>query len=129
MSKGLEALENIKSLFVGSPIDMSQQFDIIETALKDYEKLKAQDKFVDEVWKSADLPNYSKEAREKNKKLKALEIIKKHILNRDMDTSGIYLEFHIGYYEPYYTIEIREGTKQIVPLEEYDILKEVLLWD
>ena len=30
----LEALENIKKLFVGSPIDLSQQFDIIETALQ-----------------------------------------------------------------------------------------------
>lgn len=57
---------------------------------------------------------------------KALEIIKKHILSRDMDTSGIYLEFHNGHYEPYYTIEIREGIKQIVSLEEYDLLREVL---
>ena len=55
----------------------------------------------------------------------ALEIVKKHILNRDMDTSGIYLEFHNGYYEPYYTIEIREGIKQIISIEEHDLLKEV----
>lgn len=61
------------------------------------------------------------------KSLKALEIIKKHILNRDIDTSGIYLEFHNEHYEPYYTIEIREGIKQIVSPEEYDLLKEVLL--
>lgn len=39
MRKALQALENIKSLFVGSPIDLSQQFDIIETALKRLEVL------------------------------------------------------------------------------------------
>ena len=66
-------------------------------------------------------------SRSDEKKLKALEIIKKHILSRDMDTSGIYLEFHNGHYEPYYTIEIKEGIKQIVSPEEYDLLKEVLL--
>lgn len=61
------------------------------------------------------------------KKSQAVDIIKKHILNRDMDTSGIYLEFHNGRYEPYYTIEIRNGVKQIVSQEEYDLLKEVLV--
>jgi hypothetical protein len=34
MSKELEALENIRKLFIGSPIDLSQQLDLIETALK-----------------------------------------------------------------------------------------------
>lgn len=61
------------------------------------------------------------------KKAQAFDIIKKHILNRDMDTSGIYLEFHNGRYEPYYTIEIRNGVKQIVPQEEYNLLEEVLV--
>lgn len=61
------------------------------------------------------------------KKLKALEIIKTHILNRDMDTSGVYLEYHSGFYEPYYTIEIKEGVKQVVTQEEFDSLKEGLL--
>ena len=42
-----------------------------------------------------------------------------------MDTSGIYLEYHTGYYEPYYTIEIKKGVKQIISLEEFDSLKEV----
>lgn len=34
----LEALNNIKNLFIGSPINPTQQFEIIETALKNYEK-------------------------------------------------------------------------------------------
>lgn len=59
------------------------------------------------------------------KKAQAFDIVKKHILNRDMDTSGIYLEFHNGHYEPYYTIEIRNGAKQIVSQEEYDLIKEL----
>ena len=61
------------------------------------------------------------------RELKALELIKGHILSRDMDTSGIYIEWHYGHYEPYYTIEIKEGAKQIVSKEECDLLKEVLL--
>jgi len=34
MSKSLEALENIKNLFIGSPINLSKQLDIIEKELK-----------------------------------------------------------------------------------------------
>ena len=34
----LEALNNIKNLFIGSPIKPTQQFEIIETALKRLEK-------------------------------------------------------------------------------------------
>lgn len=63
------------------------------------------------------------------KELKALELIKEHFLSRDADASGVYLELHNGYYEPYYTIEIREGARQIVSKEEYDLLKDVLLCD
>ena len=36
----LEALENIKKLFIGSSINLSKQFDIIEKALKDHTKIK-----------------------------------------------------------------------------------------
>jgi len=61
------------------------------------------------------------------KELKALELIKGHIINRDMDSSGIYLEYHFGHYEPYYTIEIREGIQQVLSIEEYNLLKEALL--
>ena len=68
------------------------------------------------------------ELAELEKELKALEIVKGHILNRDMDTSGIYLVFQSGgHYEPYYTIEIREGIKQVLSIEEYELLKEALV--
>lgn len=60
------------------------------------------------------------------KDLEILEIIKNHILNIDIDTSGIYLEFHNGHYEPYYTVEVKEGIKKIVSIEEYTKLKEWL---
>lgn len=60
------------------------------------------------------------------KDLEVLEIIKNHILNIDMNTSGVYLKFHNGYYEPYYTIEIKEGINKIVSIEEYTKLKEWL---
>ena len=36
----LQALENIKNLFIGSPINPTQQFGIIETALKALEIIK-----------------------------------------------------------------------------------------
>lgn len=69
------------------------------------------------------------ELAELEKELKALEIIKEHILDRNMDTSGIYLEYHTGYYEPYYTIEIKDGVKRIVSLEEFKLLKDVLSYE
>ena len=62
------------------------------------------------------------------KELKALEIIKKHIVNEDLDTSGVYLEYCLGLFEPYYSIEIKRGANQIITEKEYDLLKEVLVW-
>ena len=69
MSKELESLENIKNLFVGSPIDLSQQFEIIEKALKEYEGFQI-------VFK---LSNRN-EGKKVHDNLKALEIIKNHKL-------------------------------------------------
>ena len=40
MSKGLEVLENIRTLFIGSPIDLSQQLNSIEKELKALEIIK-----------------------------------------------------------------------------------------
>ncbi len=58
--------------------------------------------------------------------LKALEIIRKHIVNEDSDASGVYLEYCLGLFEPYYSIEIKRGANQIITEKEYDLLKEVL---
>ena len=60
------------------------------------------------------------------KELQALEIIKKHIVNRDSDTSGVYLEYCLGLFEPYYSIEIKHGVNQTITEKEYNLLKEVL---
>ena len=69
---------------------------------------------------------YNKEEIEQlRKSLKVLEIIKNHILNVGIDISGIYLKKHYnGLNVPYYTIEIKEGIKKIVSMEEFDLLKE-----
>lgn len=128
MSKELEALIRIEDflnmLYETDVIDDDHTHDtnIIGEALKRLEELeKAFVALSKEDEKTKKL--LSKEI-EKNR---VLEFIKKHILNRDTDTSGIYLEFHNGHYEPYYTIEIREGIKQIVSLEEYDLLKKEIV--
>ena len=55
-----------------------------------------------------------------------LKIIKEHILDRKIDSSGIYLEYHQGHYEPYYTIEVKEGVKQVITEAEVKLLKEWL---
>lgn len=61
------------------------------------------------------------------KDLEVLDIIKNHILNLGIDISGIYLKKHYnGLNEPYYTIEIKEGIKKIVSIEEFNKIKEWL---
>lgn len=99
--QALEALNNIKNLFIGSPINPAQQFEIIETALKDYEHSQQQREL------------YFKQAKElksieldNKKKLKALEIIKKKIL--DMDYFNIIAD------------------RCNLTYQEYNLLKEVL---
>lgn len=67
------------------------------------------------------------ELTELEKELRVLETIRKHIVNRDSDASGVYLEYCLGLFEPYYSIEIKRGANQIITEKEYDLLKEVLL--
>ena len=64
----LEALKNIKNLFVGSPIDLSKQLDIIEIALHEKNNLERK------------LDEYALALKDRNEQLKALEIIKEHKL-------------------------------------------------
>ena len=65
------------------------------------------------------------EIEQVRKSLEVLEIIKNHILNVGIDISGIYLKKHYnGLNEPYYTIEIKEGIKKIVSIEEFNTIKE-----
>ena len=67
------------------------------------------------------------EIEQVRKSLEVLEIIKSHILNVGIDISGIYLKKHYnGLNEPYYTIEIKEGIKKIVSIEEFNKIKEWL---
>lgn len=99
----LEALNNIKNLFIGSPINPAQQFEIIETALKKYKVLQEVHKdFVD-----------------KNiKKLKALEIIKTKPIVALVDYKYTYEEW---------LDLVEEKDKDLFEnKEEYDLLKEVL---
>ena len=98
----LEALENIRKLFIGSPIDLSQQLGIIETALKDYEK---KTKLAKEY---ADINNVAK-------RLKALEIIKPCCLVADYKTD-----------DPDFRYELAFCKKICLTQEEYDLLREVL---
>lgn len=102
MSKELEALENIKSLFAGSPIDLSQQFEIIETALKDYGKLKI---------------DFLKEATENDYLKMVLEIIKNHIV--EIKEENI-IE------KPVNNNELIIRFRKFDNMKEYDLLKEVL---
>ena len=62
------------------------------------------------------------------KALKALEIIKTHVISPEYDASGIYVERSIGLGEPCYEIKLREGAMCCFTQEEYDLLKEVL-WE
>lgn len=61
-----------------------------------------------------------------DKKLKALEMIKFHIISPEYDTSGVYVERHLGLVEPYYEIKLREGAMCCLSQEEYDSVKEGL---
>lgn len=105
----LQALETIKNNYLLQNELIGNEIDIIETALKDYEKLKLKG---DEI---KDYLYYShKEFLEDRKKLKALEIIKK-IFQYDVEVNGN--EIFEEEYEP----------NEVITKEEYELLKEVLL--
>ena len=105
MSKELDALENIKHY--DSRVGLHESdYNIIETALKDYENLKLKHRSMQD----AVLDDF--------KKLKALEIIK---------------EKRVNVQELYYSDNVEEYNEHISHSEkpltqaEFDLLKEVLL--
>ena len=103
----LKALKNIRTLFIGSPINLSQQLNIIETALKEHELMKQI-----RITARFDLAQVNKEH-------KALEIIKELILEDlvfDDKEQAINFSFGIS------TLCIKIEDKN-----KYDLLKEVLL--
>lgn len=63
---------------------------------------------------------------EHEKQKQILEVLKEHFVNRDNDTSGLYFEKHIGYYEPYYQIKLKDGIKLTFTETEFNLIKEWL---
>lgn len=149
MSKELEALKSLKIIkemyehFVKTYRELEpklmicekEDFDIIETALKDYELMKqAKIIIADKKISDDDLEKLKNQRmflcssgeskiellfdEETQKKLKALEIIKNKQVN-------VFVLLHIGDLETYNDMiaDNRNLTK-----EEYDLLKDVLLW-
>ena len=67
------------------------------------------------------------EIEQVRKSLEVLDIIKNHILDvSKYINGGIYLKFHYGNYNPYYTIEIKDGINKIVSPEEHIKIMELL---
>ena len=123
MSKELSLLERLKTIkstwnCMNPNCSEAQEedFNIIETALKDYEKLKLKG---DEI---KDYLYYShKEFLEDRKKLKALEIIKK----KQVDVGALYeFEFDLEWYNKY--VKEINGTPTLTQ-KECDLLKGILL--
>lgn len=106
MSKELKALERIVNTYY---IDnMDKEIDIIETALKEYERLL-------KMRKTAE---WADEKLQTKKKLKALEIIKERFT----------IQFIKSDLPNYYGImQIGTNPIYIKTQEEYDLLKEVML--
>lgn len=144
MSKELEAFERIKNHTLSYTGDtyktltdsremQVEDLNIIENALKRLETIEYQDRFVDEVWKTTGLPNYSKEARENNKKLKAFEIVKeKQISIADfiyacMCSKKDLKEYHNCDSNYEFAATCVGWEKEYLTKEEFDLLKEVLL--
>ena len=120
MSKELEALERIGKLetIVGLRVVPTKtivkdfiEYHIIETALKDYERLK---ECIDERGK---LINECIEIVAE-KKLKALEIIKE----KNVDVYHIKATYKVSEYNFW-----KSSTSKRLKKEEYELLKEVLL--
>ena len=126
MSKELEALEEIKNHKIKVDVNIKydngnetqhrfetikdmfpKQFAIIETALKDHEKITGGDFHIEPI--NVHIEN--------QKKIKALEIIKE----KEVD---VFIFLHSGDLETYN--DIVEDNRKLTQ-EEYDLLKEVLL--
>ena len=118
MTKELEAFEKIKKYLVNLQFHfLEEELDIIETALKNYEKLKNEyDKL--ESFHKLFIEKYNQLNIEHRKKLKALEIIKEKKVNVNCIISG----WSLWKYNSYKThINLTK--------EEYELLKEVLIND
>ena len=119
MSKELEALEVSKQLkdfvleFVKNGLDrrfIHGSFDIIETALKDYERRLKLAKEYEDVNKVG-------------KRLKALEIIKEKKVNVNL----LFISEDVNQYNFYINANVFQWETRTLTKEEYDFLKEVLL--
>ena len=118
----LQALERIGNIYTEHDTRVStecdEDFDLIETALKEQEEDK---KLLNEQAKTNRY--LMEQIKQSQNKLKALEIIKnKHINCIDIITTKDYEE---------YIDEFNRFVKGNNPLnrEEYELLKEILLWD
>ena len=91
-----EALNNIKNLFIGSPINPTQQFEIIEKDLDRLEKLGKENKELNDfkymfinckkltpLPKIPELEKYNKNAKKHHKELEILDILKRNIYVAD----------------------------------------------
>lgn len=113
MSKELEALEKIKDIIredaedIDNPTLLSNEINIIETALKDHEKITGGDFHIEPI--NVHIEN--------QKKIKALEIIKE----KEVD---VFIFLHSGDLETYN--DIVEDNRKLTQ-EEYYLLKEILL--
>lgn len=95
-----QALNNIKNLFIGSPINLAQQFEIIEKDLDRLEKLEKENKELNDfkymfinckkltpLPKIPELEKYNKNAKKHHKDLEILDILKKHYDNNSLALS------------------------------------------
>ena len=95
-----EALNNIKNLFIGSPINPTQQIEIIEKDLDRLEKLEKENKELNDfkymfinckkltpLPKIPELEKYNKNAKKHHKDLEILDILKKHYDNDSLALS------------------------------------------
>ena len=91
-----ESLNNIKNLFIGSPINPTQQFEIIEKDLDRLEKLEKENKELNDfkymfinckkltpLPKIPELEKYNKNAKKHHKELEVLDILKRNIYVAD----------------------------------------------
>ena len=90
-----EALNNIKNLFIGSPINPTQQIEIIEKDLDRLEKLEKENKELNDfkymfinckkltpLPKIPELEKYNKNTKKHHKELEILDILKTEIFNK-----------------------------------------------
>ena len=107
MSKELQALEKLTNYKCSCMSEKVECKEIIETALKDYEKITGGDFHIEPI--NVHIEN--------QKQIKALEIIKE----KEVD---VFIFLHSGDLETYN--DIVEDNRKLTQ-EEYELLKEVLL--